>query len=308
MGEGFSATYPGSRSTPTVTNNLVYTTSGMGRIACFDINTGKEIWAKNVISDLKGLPSIFGYSESLVIDENRVYCFPGGNENNTVALNRFNGEIIWSSKALLDTFSYCSPILVTNPAKKFLITHSRHHLYTLDCVTGELLSSYHIPHYQYDGEHCNSPVFYNKNIYFIGNEKEHGAVKIKVVENGKVLHEIWKNSSVKNNFNGFVVVNDKIFTTVKGNWLKALDINSGMVIDSVKTSTGSLIYTDNKFICYGMNGDLQLIDYSSGKLQKQSSFKITEGTGHHFAHPTIKNGVLYIRHGNSLLAYNISKN
>ena len=41
-GEGYSANFPGARSTPTVVGDLVYTSSGLGRIACFEAATGKE--------------------------------------------------------------------------------------------------------------------------------------------------------------------------------------------------------------------------------------------------------------------------
>lgn len=307
MGEGFSATYPGSRSTPTVIGDLVYTSSGEGRIACVNAESGMEIWAVDIINDLKGLPSFFGYSESVLVDDDKLFCFPGGKENNTVALNRFTGETIWSADAMLDTFSYCSPISVISNNVKTLVTHSRHHLYALNCNTGALLDAYKIEHYEYDGEHCNSPVFYKGDIYFIGNEKEQGAVKIKFIENGEKLIEAWRNPAVKNNFNGYVVTDDKIFTTIKGNWLKALDINSGEVVDSLKVSTGSIIFSDSKFICYGMNGEVNLVDYSTGHLTGKGSFKVQDGTGHHFAHPVVAGGVLYIRHGNSLMAYDIAK-
>ncbi|NOQ25624.1 MAG: hypothetical protein GQ564_09720 [Bacteroidales bacterium] len=43
------------------------------------------------------------------------------------------------------------------------------------------------------------------------------------------------------------------------------------------------------------------------KLTLVSKFRIEKGTNEHFAHPVIKNGVLYVRHGNVLLAYNIRK-
>jgi hypothetical protein len=41
-------------------------------------------------------------------------------------------------------------------------------------------------------------------------------------------------------------------------------------------------------------------------LEKRSSFKITKGTKEHFSHPVIKNGILYQRRGDVLMAFNIS--
>lgn len=305
MGDGFSATYPGSRSTPTVVDNLIYTSSGNGRIACFEAESGDEKWAIDIVKDLDSSVPFFGYSESLVVDENKVYCFPGANKYNTVALDRFSGEIIWSNKAMQDTFSYCSPILVELPEHKVLITHSRHFLYALDTENGQALGSYFIDHYEYDGEHCNSPLYADGSIYFIGNEKNDGAVKLELTDEGKI-NELWQNSKIKNNFNGYIKVDNHLFTMVKGNWLKALDIETGEVTDSVKAATGSIIYADNKYICYGMNGDVNLITYNENTFAIKSSFKVKEGTDHHFAHPVLANGIMYIRHGNALLAYKIN--
>ena len=37
----------------------------------------------------------------------------------------------------------------------------------------------------------------------------------------------------------------------------------------------------------------------------KNSFEVTLGTGTHWAHPVINKGVLYIRHGDALMAYKI---
>lgn len=305
VGSGYSSTYPGSRSTPTVVDNLVYTTSGMGKLTCLKTDSGNEVWSVDLVNDLGGLESMFGYSESVAVDETKVYCFPGGNKNNTVALDRFNGEIIWSSAAMKDTFSYCSPAFVELPSRKILLTHSRHNLYVQDCENGSALASYGIEDFKYDGEHCNTPVYDNGSIYFIGNEKKVGAVKLQLSPDGEKLTEVWRKPKIKNNFNGFIRTGDKLYTTVKGNWLKALNTENGAVTDSVKVATGSLILADNKFICYGMNGEVNLISNVENKLAVQSTFEVQDGTGHHFSHPVVKSGVLYIRHGDAIMAYKI---
>jgi len=43
------------------------------------------------------------------------------------------------------------------------------------------------------------------------------------------------------------------------------------------------------------------------KLDVVSEFRITDGSGACFAHPTIFDGVLYVRHGTALIAYNIKQ-
>ncbi len=307
MGEGYSSAYPGARSTPTVVNNLVYASSGMGRIACFETSTGTEKWAVDIVKDLGGSENLFGYTESVIVDDNKVYCFAGGAKTNMAALDRFTGKLAWSSEAMRDTFSYCSPILVGLPTCKVLVTHSRHNLYAINCKNGETLGSFSLIGCEWDGEHCNSPVYADGFIYFIGNdEKGSGAVKLELSQDGKSIKEVWSNKKIRNNFNGYVKVENNLFTTIKGNWLKALNDVNGEVTDSVKVATGSLIYADNKFICYGMNGEINLINYKQNRFNITGTFRVKQGTGHHFSHPVLANGIMYIRHGNTLLAYKIN--
>ncbi len=306
LGEGFSSTYPGSRSTPSVLGNLVYATSGQGRIACYKTSTGDEKWAKSIVTDLGGEVGYFGYSESVAVDKNRVYCFPGGAETNLAALDRFTGKTAWSSEVLRDTFAYGSPVLVDLPSREILIHTSRHYMFTVDRSNGDLLGSYELDGYEYDGEHCNTPVYANGHIYWVGNDVPgHGAVKLKLSPDGTSLEEVWRNKAIKNNFGGLVTVDDHLYTTVKGNRLLSLDPEDGAVTDTLKVATGSIIFTDNKFICYGNNGAVNLVGYSPDNLIPGGQMKVMDGTGHHFSHPVVSDGVLYIRRGDALMAYQI---
>jgi outer membrane protein assembly factor BamB len=306
LGEGFSSTYPGARSTPTVYGKLVYTTSGEGQIGCFDARTGKEKWAVSIVENLGGERGYFGYSESVAVDEENVYCFPGGASTNLAALDRFTGKIAWTNSVLKDTFAYGSPVLIDLPERLILMTTSRHYLFTVDRSSGQLLASYELEGYEYDGEHCNTPVYHDGLIYYVANDiPGQGAMKLKLSEDGKSIKELWRNNEVLNNFGGQVLVNGHLFTTVKGNRLVAMDADNGTIVDSLKVATGAIIYTDNKFIIYGNNGTINLVDYSDDQMKQAGQLKVKEGSGHHFAHPVVANGVMYIRHGDALMAYNI---
>ena len=92
FGNEWAGSYRGSRSSPTVVDGLVYVTSGFGNLFCFDRRSGEKKWSINMIHDLHGILPIFGYSESVVIDGEKVFCTPGGKDDNVVALNRFTGE------------------------------------------------------------------------------------------------------------------------------------------------------------------------------------------------------------------------
>lgn len=306
FGEGYSANFPGARTAPTVYNDLMYVCSGLGRIACLETATGKERWAVDMVEDLGGKLNMFGYSESLLVDDTKVYCYPGGSQSNVVALDRLTGKTVWVSKALGDPVSFCSPIVIKLRERNILVTSSHEYLQGLDTKTGELLWSHKEDSVKLEGEHCNTPVYDDGFIYCIsGDDNGNGAYKIQLSADGKTIKEVWRNNKVLNPMGGFVKIGNRIYTSSKDNKLQVLDSNSGSVVDSLKGMKGSIIAADNQLYFYSDNGHVFLIKGVGSKLEVVSKFKITQGTKEHFAHPVIANGVLYLRHGNALMAYAI---
>ncbi|HCY42181.1 MAG TPA: hypothetical protein DHV48_12640 [Prolixibacteraceae bacterium] len=306
FGEGYSANFPGARSAPTIYSDLVYVCSGLGRISCLDAQSGKEKWAVNMVADFGGKLNMFGYSESLQVDESKVYCYPGGSESNVVALDRFSGKPVWTSKALGDPVSFCSPIIIKLPARNVFVTLSREYLLGLDTKTGELLWSHKEDSVKLEGEHCNTPVYSDGFIYSIsGDENGNGAYQIQLSPDGTTIKEVWRNGKVRNSLGGLVKIGDRIYTTSDDKKLKVLDAKTGQIVEMLNGMKGNLIAADNLLFCYTDNGYVNLISGIGTKLEVVSKFKITKGEKEHFAHPVIANGVLYIRHGNALMAYRV---
>jgi outer membrane protein assembly factor BamB len=306
LGEGFSSTYPGARSTPTVAGKQVFATSGTGQIGCFRTSDGVKLWSVRIVEDLGGILGEFGYSESVAVDDHHVYCFPGGPSTNLAALDRSTGRIAWTQSALRDTFAYGSPVLIERSGLPMLLHTSRHHLLALGRNNGELMASYELEGYQYDGEHCNTLVYQDGFIYFVGNDiPGQGAFKVELSEDGREIREVWRNPAVKNNFGGLVVVDGALFTTLQGNRMVSLDPGDGTVRDTLRVATGSIAYADHKFFTYGNTGNTFLINYREGRLEIGGEFKVAGGTGQHFSHPVLAGGVLYIRQGDALMAYRV---
>ncbi|MCK4920252.1 MAG: alcohol dehydrogenase, partial [Bacteroidales bacterium] len=55
-------------------------------------------------------------------------------------------------------------------------------------------------------------------------------------------------------------------------------------------------------------GNVGLVEPNPKKFKLKGTFKIEEGNGPHWAHPTIYNGYLLLRHGKALMVYDIKKN
>jgi len=222
------------------------------------------------------------------------------------ALDKLTGKTIWTSEAFKDTSSLSSPILIKLPARQIIVACSRHFLFALDCKSGEPLWKYELTGFEAEGDHCNTPVFYKGSIYFVsGDRNGQGTFRLNLSDDGSSIKEVWTNPQIKNVFGGFVMLDDHLITTIRGNSLKSMELTKGSVTDSLKVSNGGLIYGDSKFFCYGNNGDLSLVTYDKGTFAVSSKFKIEKGTLQHFAHPVVVNGIMYIRHGNELMAYKV---
>ena len=161
----------------------------------------------NIVDYLDGIVGYFGYSESVAVDEEHLYCFPGGPSTNVAALDRFTGKIAWTQSAHRDTFAYGSPVLIELSNRQILMTTSRRHLFTVDRNDGSLLASYELEGYEYDGEHCNTPVYSDGLIYYVANDiPGQGAIKLKLSDDGQSITELWRNNEVLNNFGGLVTI------------------------------------------------------------------------------------------------------
>ena len=83
--------------------------------------------------------------------------------------------------------------------------------------------------------------------------------------------------------------------------------NGEFVHHNRELGEGVIVYADGLFYCYTVDGKLALVDASPTSFDIVSSFEITKGTGQHWAHPVIKAGRLYLRHGNALMVFDISR-
>ncbi len=299
-GKEWTESYEGSRSAPTVIGGLIYVCSGLGEIVCFDAEKGNKIWSKNMISDFHGKNTPFGYSESLLIDDSTLFASPGGADTNVIALDRFNGGLKWVSKAKGTISAYCSPLMIKLAKRKLLVTFSQNEFLGLDAQDGKLLWS------QKQDTNCtihgNTPIFENGFIYYsagCGN----GTSKIELSEDGSSIKEIWRSSGLINIMGGFVKLDNNIFGASENKWV-SIDASSGKLVDSLNFTKGITISADGMLYCYNEKGEVALVN-PFDKMKIISSFKITKGTKEHFSHPVIKNGLLYIRHGKSLMAYKI---
>ena len=313
MGRAWNESTPESRATPSIEGNKVYTCSGYGDLACIDGTNGKIIWSYKASELNKGTYGKWGIAESLLIDGDKLYFSPGGSETMTIALNKATGNLIWKSASLNDKPGYVSPILINYAGKKTIVNISLGHVYAVDASNGEILwkVAHENPREGRDLILCVTPLFHEGKIYVTGGYNIGGKL-IKIADDGKSANVVWKDDVLDVHHGGVVLVNGYIYganwlNNGDGNWC-CIDWNTGKKMwEEHWNCKGSIISAEGLLYIYDeKKGNVGLLKATPEKFDLVSSFQVTQGTsGPFWAHPVIHNGILYIRHNNALMAYNI---
>ena len=313
IGRAWNESFPESRATPTVEGDKVYTCSGLGDIACIDGTNGKLIWSYKASEINKGTYGNWGIAESLLIDGDKLYFSAGGPETMTIALDKTTGNVIWKSASLNDKPGYVSPILIENAGKKMIVNVSLGHVFAVDASNGEIL--WKVAHLKSrpgrDLIMCVTPLYHNGMVYVTGGY-DIGGMMVKIGNDGKSADVAWTDSILDVHHGGVVLVDGYIYgsnwlNNSNGNWC-CIDWNTGKKMwEEHWNCKGSIISAEGLLYIYDeKKGNVGLLKSNPEKFDLVSSFQVTQGvSGPFWAHPVIHNGVLYLRHNNALMAYDI---
>jgi outer membrane protein assembly factor BamB len=300
--------YTGTRSSPTIVDGLLYFVSGQGEAYCIEKESGELCWSVNMVERF-GAPEIpWGIAESPLIDGNRIILTPGGVNHNVVALDRFSGETVWTSKGNSEQSAYCSPILIKHNDMRLIVTMTAESVLGIDADSGE--TYWRIPHYQGNKIHANSPVYNDGKVFCASAHADtiRGHLMIQLSENGKTAEVGWRNQELFNLLGGIIFHEGSLYSSAynKKEWY-CIDAEKGELnYVSNQVSGGAIIYAEGLFYCYGTDGVIALLEADSTDCRVISSFAVPLGTDQHWAHPVIHDQCLYVRHGDALMCYSIA--
>ena len=104
--------HEGSRSTPAVTENYVYTVGPFGHFHCLDRATHQVVWKKNLVTDYGTKPPRWAVGQSPLLYENLVVVAPQADLVGVVAFDQATGAEKWRSGEI-GAMGYCSPMKTT---------------------------------------------------------------------------------------------------------------------------------------------------------------------------------------------------
>ena len=308
--------FPETRTTPTTADGKVYLISGSGEIVCLNASDGALIWQVDGGKEFERKTGKWGTSECPLVFDNKVIYTPGGDKTTMVALNAENGKTVWQSRPLNGHSGYVSPVLVMQNGVKKIVGMTSSHVFGVHPETGNIEWTFNEFGREGNGETIvtNMPIYDNGHLFF-SNGYDVGAFMLRLNVNASDASLVWRNDDLDTHHGGFVLVDGVIYgsnwiNNNHGNWV-ALDWKTGETNYEATweggKGRGSVMTADNRLICYDeRRGTVGLVNPDPEKVDVVSEFRITKGEGPHWAHPVVDNGILYIRHGNNLMAYTIN--
>lgn len=306
-GTEWAESHNGVRSTPLVVKDKLYFLSAYGKVFCMNRSHGTTLWTVDLVKEYGARNIEWGMTENLLFDGNVLYCTPGGNDASLVALDINTGKQVWKSKGNGEKSAYCSPMLIKLQNKKIIVTIMQYSICGFDASTGNQLWK---SDFTMDPDvHPNTPVYIDGYL-FCTSGYGLGSKMLQLAADGSSVSEVWKNATCDPKIGGVVVLDGRIYGTGDRNRkFFCLDWKTGKELFSMRDlAPANIIANDGLLYVYSESGKVNLVEPKTEGVNVISSFPVPFGANPHWAHLVIKDKKLYVRHGTSLMVYDIAAN
>lgn len=308
--------------TPTIAGGMVYAVDRHGGVLCADAASGKEVWRKSLTKDFDGkMMSGWGYSESPLVDGDRVILTPGGKDALMVALDRKTGKPVWKTKSPdlgkkgQDGAGYTGAVISNAAGVKQYVNLLGRAVVGVSAATGEVL-------WQYNGvindtANIPTPVVSGDHV-FVATGYGAGAALLKLSKDGKGVkaEEVYfmESGKFQNHHGGMIIDGDYLYAGHGHNnglpiciqW-KTGDIKWGDERHSAGKESGAVLHVDGMLLFRWQNGVCGLVEATPSGYKERGSLKEKTRGGPAWAHPVVDGGLLYLRQEDTLMCYDLRK-
>ncbi len=310
----------GPRCTPTVDDGLIYAVGTAGDVVCIDAGTGKVRWQKNLQADLGGKNPNWKYSESPLVDGDKLLCTPGGRNAVIAALNKKTGELIWKSsmpdigRKGKDEAGYSSIIVAETGGIQQYVQLTNKGLIGVAAKDGRFLWGYN----KIANRTANiSTAVVHGDYIFCSTAYGTGSALLKLTAAGNSIEakEVYFLGArpFQNHHGGFVRIGDYIYGGHDHGKGKptCLEMKTGKIMWQENQPGGgssAVLYADGHLYFRYQDNVLALIEANPRKYNLKSTFKLPKREGMSdagWAHLVIVDGRLYVRHADVLMVYDV---
>jgi outer membrane protein assembly factor BamB len=314
--------YGGPRGTPTVDADRVYAVGTEGDLVCLDAATGREQWRRSLPRDFGGrMMSSWKWSESPLVDGDRVVVTPGAQAAALVALDKRTGRDVWRTTVPelgprgRDGAGYSSIVVSEAAGVRQYVQLMGRGLVGVRASDGRLLWSYN----RVANETANIPTpIVKDDMVFASSGYQTGSVLLKLARQGDgvAAQEVYflEGRTLQNHHGGLVLVGDHVYGGHGHNrglpicaHLATGRIAWGGDIRNAGSGSAAVTYADGHLYFRYQNGLVLLVEASPAGYREKGSFTIPDVRDPSWAHPVVAGGRLYLREQDALFAYDVRK-
>jgi outer membrane protein assembly factor BamB len=309
----------GPRATPTVDGDRIYIVSQHGDLVCFTTE-GKEVWRKDFIKDFGGINPVWGFSESVLVDGDKLVCTPGGADAVVMALDKKTGNPIWKcavpegptgDRGFLGTSgaAYASIIPVDFEGQRQYIQLTATTMVGVGAADGKLLWRWDRPSNTHR-INCFTPIYHDGLVFAsTAYDAGGGAAKLSKGADGAITAtEVHFSPRIKQQHGGMVLVDGYLYGILESGLLNCINMITGEVAWQARLfGKGSVTYADGRLYCRAEgSGAVALVVANPKQYVELGRFEQPGRTSEPaWTQPVVANGRLYIRDQDTLLAYNV---
>lgn len=307
----------GPRCSPTVDGDRVYALSRQGILTCLNTSDGKVLWQVDYRKDFGGrIMSSWDFSESPLIDGEKLLCTPGADEAAIVAMNKNTGEYIWKSKvAGCGGAGYASIVTADVGGVRQYITLMGRGIVGVRASDGKQLWFY--KKIANGTANIPTPIVRGDEV-FCSTGYGTGSALLKLVptsDGGVDAKEIYflPGNTLQNHHGGMILLGDYIYGGHgHNNGLPfCVHMETGKLVwgpqRGAGTGSAAVVYADGHLYFRYQNGTIALVEATPEGYNLKSQFESPAGMGTGWPHPVILHGKLYIRGNNQLLCYDVKQ-
>ncbi|HUY88741.1 MAG TPA: PQQ-binding-like beta-propeller repeat protein [Pirellulales bacterium] len=303
-----------SRSTPTVDQDRVYALTATGDLICCDAASGAERWRENLKTDFGGKKADgWGYSESVLVDGDKLICTPGGEQTTMAALDKLTGETIWTTVREGDRGAgHVSAVIAEVGGVRVYVQTTGGGALGVRASDGKLLWSYPIDK---TTAVAPTPIISGDLVFFSAGYKRGGALLKQIADgDGVTIEEVYPlKPELSNKHGGIVLVDGRLYGDTDSSGIPfCADLMTGEIAWKGRGSgRGSVAVAaaEGRLYLHFDNGTMVLAKADPAGYEEVGSFKVPHsGERPSWSHPVILDGKLYLREQNALLCYDIRAN
>jgi outer membrane protein assembly factor BamB len=322
LGAAWADEYGGPRGTPSVDGELLYAVGTEADLVCLETATGKERWRRNLVRDFGGfMMSQWKFSESPLVDGERLIVTPGAPGAGLVALDKRTGREVWRAKLPdlgpkgKDGAAYAGVVISNGGGVKQYVQLLGRGLVGIRAQDGAFLWGYN----RIANDVANIPTPIVKGDFvFASTGYQTGAALLKLTKTaqGVAAQEVYflEPKTLQNHHGGLVLVGEHLYGGHGHNkgFPICVELANGRVAwggeqRNAGTGSAAVAYADGRLYFRYQNGVVMLIEATPEGYREKGTFTIPGVSKPSWPHPVISGGRLYLREQDTLYVYDVRR-